>query len=123
MNYEEESDHDLAISVIYAGDSSLNDLTFYDEILCGHSSKASIYDRDSSDLVKSFDVNNPADWGKLMEDNKIHVIHNYDCDGEVTALKDNADRDEYEFFHTDNSVGRAISICYLKLVEANNNEI
>jgi len=121
MNYEEESDQDLAISVIYAGDPSLNDSMFYDECLSNHHSRVSVYDRDTADLVKSFDVNNPADWGKLMQDNKISCSWYIDEEGGNEDCWEAHASARWENAQHPTSPGRAISICYLKMMEANNN--
>lgn len=119
MDYEEVSDFDLSVSVIYAMDSSLNDSVFYEEMTWpAQKSKAVIYDKESKDLVAKFDINNCSDWGKLMSNNNIDVIKikigehkgKWSCRLSQKAIS------------ADLSIGRAIAICYLKYMDSCNGQ-
>lgn len=63
--------------------------------------------------------NNPADWGKLMQDNKISLIWWHDDSIEDSYWGANT-KMRWQSCNHPTSPGRAVSICYLKMKEANN---
>jgi len=67
---------------------------------------------------KMFNLNNPADWGKLMHDNKIS------CNWWPATEDDGVDywgastKVQWQNASDETKPGRAVSICYLKKQEA-----
>jgi hypothetical protein len=62
-----------------------------------------------------------ADWGKLMQDNKISIKTMPDyLDVTIRGWEATGSLGLVEQFYNSEKPGRAIAICYLKMKEANN---
>ena len=67
---------------------------------------------------KMFNLDNPADWGRLIQDNKISCNWWVDEEGGNNDCWEASTSTRWENSRHKTSPGRAVSICYLKSKEA-----
>ena len=112
MNYEEMSNVEI------------------NKLMMGRNPKCVKFFRDvpSKDIVNGYDengihietsdhCNNPADWGKLMEDNQISIKTMPDyLDVTIRGWEAVGSFGLVQQFYNSKSIGRAVSVCYLKII-------
>ena len=105
MNYEEMSDQQINLKIVKIIYGDIN------------------HDRDIKELWHRdrFNYcNDPKNWGKLMQDNKISCSWEPDEEGGNEDCWEASNGTRWQLGHHKTSPGRAVSICYLKMKEANN---
>lgn len=114
MNYEEMSDYEINCLVV--GFVNPECVKFFRDV--PNKPSASGYNKRGIHLAIADYCNNPADWGKLMEDNKISTTWWPDEEGGNESCWEAATGKRWENSRHKTSPGRAVSICYLKSKEA-----
>jgi hypothetical protein len=71
-------------------------------------------------VIKSYDLNNTADWGKLMQDNKISCNWWPATEDDGFEYWGASTHKMWQNANHETKPGRAVSICYLKMKEDNN---
>jgi len=121
MNYETMSDFEINVQVAAAFMPECNYSHTVNELKNGEAEFWCANQIGETVNAGKYDFcNNPADWGKLMHDNKISCSWYIDEEGGNEDCWEAHASARWENAQHPTSPGRAISICYLKMKEANN---
>jgi hypothetical protein len=113
MKYEEMSDYEINKSVM--GFVNPECVKFFPDV--PSKPNASGYNKNGAWLFSADYCNHPGDWGKLMHDNKISLNWWPATEDDGVGYWGASTKVQWQNANHETKPGRAISICYLKIME------